>query len=251
VQVIATVLGIPPDDGDRFRVWVHDMLEVAPTDVNVAIATLLDFSGYLQEHVERRRVEPSDDIVTSLLGAEFEGRPLTDPEIFGGCLLLLVAGIDTMWSAIGATLWHLASHPEQRKRLRDEPDLWPTAIEEFLRAFSPVTMAREVTQDTDLGGCPMKAGDPLLLPFPAANRDPDAFDHPDEVILDRALNRHFAIGVGIHRCLGSNLARMELDTAVRRFLDRIPDSTLADAEAVMWSVGQVRGPRVLPLDFGA
>src|SRR5262249_12255053 len=148
-------------------------------------------------------------LISFLLDGEIEGRALNDQEILGMCLLLLLAGIDTTWSAIAATLWHLAQHPDQQQRLRDEPDLWPLAREEFLRAYSPVTMAREVNEDTEVLGCPMKAGDPLLLPFPAANRDPKAFDRADEVILDRAENRHLAFGLGIHRCLGSNLARME------------------------------------------
>jgi cytochrome P450 len=249
VRVIAGMLGIPDEDGDRFRHWVHRMLEVAPTDFGVAAQTLMEFFTYMQEHIQARRADPTDDLVYFLISAELDDRPLTDQEIFGGCLLLLVAGIDTTWSAIGATLWHLAQHPDHQARLRAEPDLWGPAIEEFLRAFAPVTMAREVAADTELAGCPMKAGDPLLLPFPAANRDPRAFDNPDEVDLDREKNRHFAFGVGIHRCLGSNLARLELRTSVERFLTRVPEFHLADPDAVRWSVGQVRGPRVLPVTF--
>ncbi|MGI8755159.1 MAG: cytochrome P450, partial [Acidimicrobiales bacterium] len=150
---------------------------------------------------------------------------------------------------IGASLWHLAGHPQDQQRLRDEPDLWPTAIEELLRAYSPVTMARDIVRDGEIAGCPVRAGEPLLLPFPAANRDPAAFDRADEVLLDRQQNRHVAFGVGIHRCLGSNLARMELRTALERFLDRLPPFHLADPTAVTWSTGQVRGPRTLPLRF--
>ena len=123
------------------------------------------------------------------------------------------------------------------------------AVEEFLRAFAPVTMAREVTADVEVAGCPMREGDPLLLPFPAANRDPAAFDRPDEVLIDREHNRHFAFGVGIHRCLGSNLARLEVTVAVQRLLARIPEFSLADPDAVTWSTGQVRGPRTLPITF--
>lgn len=108
-------------------------------------------------------------------------------------------------------------------------------------------MARELTDDVEFAGCPMHRGDPLLLPFPAANRDPAAFEDPDSVLLDREQNRHFAFGVGIHRCLGSNLARLELRIAVQRLLDRVPEFRLADPSAVTWSDGQVRGPRTLPL----
>jgi hypothetical protein len=112
-------------------------------------------------------------------------------------------------------------------------------------------MARDAVADGDIGGCPVHAGDPVLLPFPAANRDPAAFDRADEVLLDRQPNRHLAFGVGIHRCLGSNLARMELRTALERFLARVPEFRVEDEAAVTWSTGQVRGPRTLPLTFAA
>jgi len=249
VQVIAEMLGVPGSDGEQFRKWVHELLELAATDFDVAVRALVEFQTYLNEHIAARRKAPGDDLISFLLQATLDGRPLEENEVFGGCLLLLMAGIDTTWSAIGAALWHLAGNQENQQRLRQEEALWPSAIEELLRAFAPVTMAREVTTDTEFGGCPMKAGDPLLLPFPAANRDPDAFEHADEVHLDRPDNRHFTFGVGIHRCLGSNLARLELTVAVQRFLARVPTFSLADPEAVRWSSGQVRGPRVLPLSF--
>ena len=128
----------------------------------------------------------------------------------GSIVLLLLAGIDTTWSAIGSSIWHLATHPDDRRRLVAEPELMPTAIEELLRAYAPVTMARMVAKDHDFHGCPMKTDEWVLLPFPAANRDPELFDRADEVVLDRLENRHAAFGLGIHRCLGSNLARLEV-----------------------------------------
>jgi cytochrome P450 len=249
VQVIAEMLGVPGEDSERFRTWVHELLELAPTDFEVAVKALLEFHAYLFEQVALRQKHPGDDLISFLLQAEIDGRPLEEKEIFGGCLLLLMAGIDTTWSAIGAAIWHLAGNQENQQRLRDDEGLWPSAIEELLRAFAPVTMAREVMEDTEFHGCPMKAGDPLLLPFPSANRDPRAFADADSVVLDRPDNRHLAFGVGIHRCLGSNLARLELSVSVQRFLARIPTFRLSDPEAVRWSAGQVRGPRVLPLSF--
>ena len=123
----------------------------------------------------------------------------------------------------------------------------PFAVEEMLRAFAPVTMARKVAKDVDLGGSRLHEGDWVLLPFPAANRDPEFFESPNEVILDRQKNRHAAFGLGIHRCLGSNLARMELTVALEEWLARVPEFELADPEAVLWSTGQVRGPRKLPI----
>ena len=128
-----------------------------------------------------------------------------------------------------------------------EPELFPTAMEELLRAYAPVTMARLVREDMDWNGCPMKKDDWVLLPFPAANRDPEVFEEPDRVILDRVSNRHAAFGLGIHRCVGSHLARMELKVALEVWLERFSDFELADPAAVTWSHGQVRGPRVLPV----
>ena len=116
--------------------------------------------------------------------------------------LLLIAGIDTTWSAIGASLWHLAKTPADRERLVAEPALLPTAMEEFLRAYAPVTMARLVKEDMHWNGVDMKADDWVLLSFPAANRDPAQFDRADEVVIDREVNRHAAFGLGIHRCVG-------------------------------------------------
>ena len=124
----------------------------------------------------------------------------------------------------------------------------PTAVEEMLRAYSPVTMAREVVEDTEISGCPMKAGKMVLLSFPAANRDPEMFEDADKVIIDRQPNRHSAFGLGIHRCVGSNLARMEMTVAIEQWLKRIPHYSLEGE--VAWSEGTVRGPRSLPFKFG-
>ena len=123
----------------------------------------------------------------------------------------------------------------------------PTAIEEFLRAYAPVTMAREVAKETQINGCTFKPGEMVLLSFPAANRDPEMFPDADKVIIDRKENRHAAFGLGIHRCVGSNLARMEMTVAVEELLKRIPEFGLAGK--VTWSEGTVRGPRQLPIKF--
>ena len=165
------------------------------------------------------------------------------------CNLLLVAGIDTTWSSIGSALWHFATHPKDRRRLATTPELFPSAIEETLRVYSPVMMAREVTEEVQTGDLTFKPGDKVLLNFPAANRDPSIFEDADKVILDRAKNRHIAFGIGSHRCAGSNLARMEMDAALRVWFERIPEFELSDPDAVTWAGGQVRGPRALPMRF--
>jgi cytochrome P450 len=160
-------------------------------------------------------------------------------------VLLLIAGIDTTWSAIGSSLWHLATNAGDLERLVADPDVMMIAVEEFLRAYAPVTMARLVKDDYDFHGCAMKADEWVLLPFPAANRDPGFFDRAGDFVIDRAQNRHAAFGLGIHRCIGSNLARLEVRVAVERFVRRFPRFELAGD--VTWSQGQIRGPRVLPV----
>jgi cytochrome P450 len=183
------------------------------------------------------------------MGSEVNGRPVPEPHVLGTCFLLLVAGIDTTWSSIGSALWHLAQHPEDRARLVAEPELMPVAVEELLRAYSPVTMARVVTEDLEYGGRKIAAGDKVLMSFPAANRDPEKFPDADKVIIDRAENPHIAFGVGIHRCAGSNLARMEMQVSIEEWLARIPEFRLEDPDAVTWAGGQVRGPRSMPVVF--
>jgi cytochrome P450 len=248
VRVIAHILGVSPDLSDTFTGWVRDVLEFADDAERRqrgAEGLLYYFVGQLEE----RRANPGDDLLSELLTTQVDGKPVDDGIVLGMAALALIAGVDTTWSAIGSSLWHLAAHPEDRKRLVAEPELMPTAIEELLRAYSPVTMAREVTEDVVYAGCPMKAGDKVLMNFPAANRDPEAFEHPEIVQLDRAHNRHVAFGSGIHRCAGSNLARMELQVALEEWLARIPEFSLAEGAEVTWAGGQVRGPRICPVVF--
>ena len=250
VRVIAHMLGVPEQDGDRFREWIHLVLEVGISDESVILPTLQQMGAYFGAQIEKRRTQPGEDLISFLLEARVDGQPLSVAHVIGTLRLLLIAGIDTTWSGIGASLWHLATHPEDRRRLAAEPSLMPTAIEEFLRAYSPVTMAREVVRETTVGGCTLREKGQVLLSFPAANRDPSVFPDADRVILERAENRHAAFGLGRHRCLGYNLARMEMTVAIEEWLARFPEFRLADGAQVKWSEGTVRGPRRLPFAIG-
>ncbi len=245
VRVIADMLGLPRADGDRFREFIHRILEDPGDDTEIPYEDTIDH--YLEVTIADRRRHPGDDLISYLIRADIDGTPLADEHIQGTIALLIIAGIDTTWSAIGAALWHLAGHPDDRRRWRDDPDVRLFAVEEFLRFYAPVTMARLVARETELGGNRLSPGDWVLLPFPAANRDPDAFERADEFVIDRTRNRHAAFGLGIHRCIGSNLARMELRVAIEEWMDRFGDFELADPDAVVWSTGQVRGPRRLPV----
>ena len=247
VNVIARMLGFPVEDDDLFREFVHDTLEGVNRDPEVRKEGFRRLDDYLDAQIEAHRANPRDDLTTYLLDAELNGQKLSHEHVRGSMVLLLLAGIDTTWSAIGSAIWHLAHHADDRRRLVAEPELMPIAMEELLRAYAPVTMARMVRDDHDFHGCPMRRDEWVLLPFPAANRDPALFDRADEVVIDRLENRHAAFGLGVHRCLGSNLARLELRVAVEEFLARFPEFELADPDAVVWSVGQIRGPRQLPV----
>ena len=250
VRVIAHMLGFPEEDADRFRGFVNHVIEDVTLPMEQRIAGMSDLFGYLREQIDDHLANPRDDLTTFLLGAEMNGEPLEISHVGGTIALLLLAGIDTTWSAIGASLWHLARCDDDRRRLVDEPELLPIAMEELLRAYAPVTMARLVKRHVEWNGCPMKADEWILLSFPAANRDPETFDRADEVVIDREDNRHAAFGLGIHRCAGSHLARMELRVALEVWLAAFPEFHLADPDAVTWSGGQVRGPRTLPIRLG-
>jgi cytochrome P450 len=252
VRVIATMLGVPLEMSEEFTSWVRGVLEIGLTNPEVRMENRNNILGFFSAQLADRRANPrEDDLITELMNTVIDGEPVPDHYVIGVCNLLLVAGIDTTWSAIGSSLWHLAQRPDHRRQLRDNPDIWPMAVEELLRAYSPVTMARVVNHDIEFQGCPMNAGDRVLLPFPAANRDPRQFEHPDEVILDREHNRHVAFGAGIHRCAGSNLARLELRVALQTWMSRIPEFELVDPESVTWAGGQVRGPRSCRVRFPA
>ena len=249
LRVIVRMLGFPQEDADLFRRFIRMVLEDVDqsAEERQAIVDEGELDAYIDARIAEHLADPQDDLTTFLLEAELDGNKLDPDHVRGTMVLLMIAGIDTTWSAIGASLWHLAQNPADRRRLAAEPELMGTAVEEFLRAYAPVTMARLVATDFDFDGRQMKEGDWLLLPFPAANRDPEQFPDADKVLIDRAENRHSAFGLGIHRCIGSNLARMELRVALEEWMKRYPDFELVDPTEVTWSAGQVRGPRTVPV----
>lgn len=247
VLVIARMIGIPESDADLFRHWVHDLLEVGPFDVEVARSVTREMFAYFDGVIEDHRAHPREDLTSFLLAAQMDGAPLADHQISGGLYLLLIAGIDTTWNTIGAALWHLGRTPADRHRLAAEPAIMDAAVEEFLRYYAPVSVARIITEEAEVAGTTLCPGQRVLLPFPAGNRDPDFLPDADEFVIDRQVNRHSAFGLGIHRCLGSNLARMEIKVALEEWMARIPEFELTDPDSVTWSPGQLRGPRRLPL----
>jgi cytochrome P450 len=253
VEVMGYLFGVPTELGPQFRIWVDAMLKDGLVDLDIARKASREVQAFFADQLRLRREAPADDLVTMVLKAEAQhddgtSEPFSERERIGALFVLMLGGIDTTWSSLGASLFHLGTHPDDLARLVREPELVPSAVEELLRFYSPVTIARVITEDAEVGGCPVKGGQRLLLAYPSANRDETHFENPDEVVLDRRNNRHLAFGVGVHRCLGSNLARMELKVALDAWLARFPNFELAvDPSDITWSVGPVRGPRSVPL----
>ncbi len=244
--VVCKMLGLPGDVG-LFTGWVRRMLEQVAVDPQDAAVAGAELFVYVNDVVMDRKENPQDDLISLMLATEVEGERLEDVEVIFGALSLVLAGIDTTWSTLGCAIHYLATHPEQQRYLRDNPGGIELAREEFLRAFAPVAPARLVTADTEVAGARLGAGDMVLLSIPSANRDENEFADSDEVVLDRSPNRHLSFGVGVHRCLGVHVARMELEVALQEFLRMVPEFSLAAPDEVQWSRGQVRGPRKLAL----
>jgi cytochrome P450 len=178
----------------------------------------------ITEAIATRRATPRDDLISHLQAQEVDGAPITDDAVYSLVELLISGGVGTTASLVSQTLVHLFRHPDQRRRLIEDPGLLPRAVEEFLRAFSPTqALARTVTRDVEFRGCPMRKGDRALLAWSSANRDPAQFEHPDEVDIDRWPNRHTAFGMGIHRCAGAHLGRAIARELIGQVLARMPD----------------------------
>lgn len=227
-MVFSEYCGFPVGDADQFDVWVELIVFARTEDESVARNAANEVYDYFRNLISLRRRSPGDDVISGLLAADFNGRPLNDEEMLDIYYLLFVAGLETTASTIRSALWHLAQHPTDTARLVADPAAIPAATEEFLRTLSPVqAMARTLRQDTVVGGVTMRAGERVALVFGAANRDPARFECPNEIRLDREHNPHTAFGIGAHRCLGSNLARREVNVALEEFLARYPRFTLA------------------------
>lgn len=247
------MLGLPAEDGERYADAIHKVTYMTP-DADGYSDVLQDFFELLTELAELivvRRAEPQDDIISKLTQAEINGALLDDEQISSVCTLVIAGGVDTTTSLFAETLVWLEQNPDAKRRLIDEPELMPQAIEEFLRFFTPQQMlARTATCDVVIGDAEIKEGERVMLSWAAANRDPEIFEDPQELILDRSPNRHTTFGLGAHRCLGSNLARMQLRVLLNEVLTRIPDYAVDHETAKPYpSIGVVNGWIALPSTF--
>ena len=249
VAVMARILGVPIEDGGKFRSWIKQVIELGPNDPTISNRAFGELADYMSQVLDV--VPPAVSAVVDRIrdGAQ-GGSPLDRDEQVRMLMLLVIAGVDTVWNTLGAALWHLSTHPSDRERLVQAPDLIPDAVEEFLRLYAPVSVPRRALADAEVEGQAIATGDMLLVCVPAANRDSQAFEDANQFKVDRSPNRHLAFGLGIHRCLGSNLARMELQVALEAWLAAIPNFSLEPAAEVSWSGGVVRGPKSVPLLIG-
>jgi cytochrome P450 len=250
VHGICILTGLPEEDADLFRDWIYKSFQLAPKDNRIRLEVMMEMTQYIDGLLKDRLASPKDDLLTMIANAEIDGKEVDWNIKIGYIRLQIVAGIDTTWSAIGSGLWHFAQHNDEVQRLvavDNDHMLWQTANEEVLRYYAPVTMARKVIKDTEVSGCPMHAGDQTLVTFPAANHDPEAFEDAHIFKLDRENNRHVAFGLGIHRCAGSNLARLEMLVAFQEWLRAFPNYSLDPTQKTTWANGQVRGPRQIPV----
>jgi hypothetical protein len=247
VIVICALIGIPPEDEERFASWIHRTIHNSVVNPQESLAAAAEMAAYFHAAIEDHKRNPRGDLLNTLMDAESEGRRLTDMELLGFLFLMITAGMDTTWSVIGDSIRHLAVHPGDRRRLVAEPELMDTAVEEFLRLYTPALLGRVTNTETDLQGVSIPKGEPVLISFASANRDAKVFPQPDTAVLDRAENRHLAFGAGIHRCLGAALARREVRTALEEWLAAFPDYELVDLGLVKYNLGQVRGPKQLPV----
>ena len=241
-------IGAPAEDLDR----VAQLASVSsnPNTPN-ARESWLGLYTWIKDFVELRRgLPPRGDVVDAITTAQIDGRPITDDEIIGAVQLLILGGLETTAGALGLALIRFCQQPELPAQLRADPELIPDAIQELLRLEpSFVSVGRTAVRDTVLAGQSIKTGDKVLIHWASANRDGGEFTDPDAFDLGRTRNRHLSFGVGPHRCLGSNLARMNMRIALEELLRRMEDIRLADGAAIRYHAGLTRSPLSVPITF--
>lgn len=257
-QVFLTMLGLPLDDLETLLELKEGVIRPHvvvgkplghPEVTAYQEETARRIYGYFEAHIDDRGAERRDDVLSHLLDAEVDGDRLSHEEVLDVCFLLLIAGLDTVAASLDCFFVHLAEHPERRRQIVDDPAMIPSVVEELLRWESPVMVVpRVATRAAVLGGCPIAPGTAVLALLGAANLDGDASAAPG-VRFDRDVNRHLAFGGGIHRCLGSHLARVELRIALEVWHERIPDYSLAPDVDLAFSFG-IRAAEAVRLVLG-
>lgn len=232
--VIAELLGVPSEDHRKFREWSSALIAGIGAADEVEVQRAAEASGekifaYLRETIRARRERPRDDLISAMIQAQEEQEVLTDLELLATSNLLLLAGHETTTNLIGNGMLALLREPDQLERLRRDPGLMPSAIEELLRFDAPVqATVRVATEDIELGGQTIPTGALVILSIGAANHDPAIFDQPDRLELSRSPNPHLSFGFGVHFCMGASLARLEAEVALGSLLSRFQKITLEE-----------------------
>ncbi|MDL4815079.1 cytochrome P450 [Actinomadura opuntiae] len=247
--VFLEFMGLPVGRLEEFLEWEYAILHARSSAGAGRAEAMGKVTALFEELIAERRRDPSDDVVSAAIAFEPDGRPVTDGELLQLCTLLFLAGLDTVAAQLSYSFWHLARHDADRARISADPAVIPDAVEELLRAYSLVLPARKLTADATTHGCPMHAGDMVMLPLAMANRDPRVFADPQTVDFDRTSNRHIAFGAGPHRCLGSHLARLELRVALEEWHRRVPDYRIPDGARPTEHASLVLGLDTLPLTW--
>jgi cytochrome P450 len=225
------LMGLPISSDSEHLVAVVDRAlhttSVMDPDNVVRKPAYAELLSVIRDLIRERRRKPADDFVSSLVTAQVDDKPIEEHILEQMCLLLLLAGLDTVGATLGYAMLHFATNPEDRRDLVEHPELTESAVEEILRFYPIDASIRYVTEEVSVAGCPMRPGDRVVLPFAAVNRDPDEFENPERFDIRRERNRHVGFGVGPHRCAGSHLARVELAIALEEWHKRIPDYSLA------------------------
>jgi cytochrome P450 len=241
------VLNFPVEEMETFLSWEHDMMH-HPKEESASTRSAQALWDYLTDVIHERSKRPiDDDLISELLRREIEGRPVTKDEVLDIGFLLFMAGLDTVTSGLTLSFYHLSQRPDLRDKIVADPSIIPMAVEEMLRHVSFVSSIRTATRDVDFHGAPIKEGDRILPPSVLAARDPEEFDQPDEIIFERRIKRHMAFGAGAHRCLGSHLARVELQVAFEEIHRRMPDYHLEPGATVRFHAAGTLGADCLPL----
>jgi cytochrome P450 len=225
VSIFLELLGLPLSEIDRL-VEIEEAILHAPPDAQ--LRGIRDLRDYLAEQIALRRQAPGDDLLSFAVKGQIDGRPTTEDEVMGVCFMMFLGGLDTVTSTLGYMFRYLGEHPLQQEKLRQDPSLIPSAVEELIRAYGVVTTGRFATKDVTIGGIFVKKGDNVSMPMTAANRDPAEFPDPTDLDFERSPNRHSGFGYGPHRCIGSHLARREAIVAIEEWLARLPPFRVAE-----------------------
>jgi cytochrome P450 len=251
VQVFLKMFGLPVERQAEYRALVKEHLSAGQGDPREMIRRVLKVTAIMRDTLLDRREHPKEDLISMLWQIRVGGKETTLDDMENYCLVLFLAGLDTVMNGIGNGVRHLAANPDLQRKLRETPKLIPDAAEELLRRYTFTVPLRRVTRDLEFHGVQMKANEIVMLFLPAADLDAAEFTNPEQFNLERENKAHIAFGTGPHRCLGSHLARIELQVLYEELLARLPEFRLDPAKPVRYKGGHVVGPEALWLLWNA